>query len=92
MHAGETVTVTVRGNRADGSAHRDGAVAEFFAPGRDPRRDPGDREPDHAAPLSFDPVTRAYAADIRTVHPDGQAWLPGAWTVRGAVTDADGLT
>jgi hypothetical protein len=85
VHAGEKIAVLVRGNCLDGTAHHGGAIAEFFAPGRDPQHDPGDREPDSSVPLGFDPVTRTYGADVPTA-----AWAPGTWTVRGAVLGADG--
>lgn len=85
MQAGQTLAVRVRGARPDGSAHRHGAVARFYAPGRDPRRDPADREPDRTAVLAFDPVTRDYGAEVPT-----GGWVPGDWTVQGAVLGADG--
>jgi hypothetical protein len=90
MQAGETLAVRVRGVRADGTAHSRGAVAQFYAPGRDPEHDPAARDPDKVLVLPFDAVTRHYGADVRTVHPDGRAWAPGTWTVRAAVLGADG--
>jgi hypothetical protein len=86
MQAGQTIAVRVRGARPDGSAHRHGAVAAFWGPGRDPRRDPGDRVPDRTAVLAFDPVTRTYGAEVRTA-----GWRPGTWTVRGIVLGPDGV-
>ncbi len=85
VEAGQTLAVRVRGTRLDGSAHEHGAVAQFWRPGRDPRRNAGDRAPDRLAVLAFDPVTRTYGADVRT---DG--WAPGDWTARGMVLGADG--
>jgi len=86
MHAGEAIAVRVRGNRLDGTAHDGGAVAAFFAPGKDPEHVPGDREPDRQAALGFDPVTRVYGAQVRTA-----GWAPGTWTCRGTVLGADGV-
>jgi hypothetical protein len=85
VQAGQTLAVRVRGTRADGSAHAYGAVAQFYAPGRDPRHVPADREPDRQAVLAFDPGTRLYGAEVRT---DG--WQPGDWTLRGVVLGASG--
>jgi hypothetical protein len=85
VQAGQALAVRVRGVKPDGSAHSRGAVAQFYAPGKDPRHVPGDREPDRIAVLSFDPDTRTYGAEVRT---DG--WQPGDWTLRGVVLGADG--
>lgn len=68
-----------------GAAHAAGAIAQFYRPGRDPRRDPAGRVPDRQAVLAFDPVTRAYGAGVSTA-----GWEPGNWTARGVVLGADG--
>lgn len=86
MQAGEKLAVRLRGTRADGRAHRSGAVAEFFAPGRDPEHDPADRIPDRQAVPAFDEASRTYAAEVSTA-----GWEPGSWTVRGAVLGPDGV-
>jgi hypothetical protein len=85
VQAGEKLAVRVRGTRMDGSAHRHGAVAAFFAPGKDPEHVLADRVPDRQVPLGFDPVARVYGAEVRT---DG--WRPGTWTVQGTVLGPDG--
>jgi hypothetical protein len=85
MQAGQKLTVRVRGIRPGGGVHDRGAVAQFYAPGRDPEHDPADREPDRVLVLPFDPVTRFYARDVATA-----GWAPGTWTLRGVVLDAGG--
>jgi hypothetical protein len=85
MMAGQAILVRVRGVRGSGAAHRGSAVAAFFAPGKDPERDPASRDPDRLAVLAFDPAARAYAAEVPTL-----GWVPGTWTVRGTVLGPDG--
>lgn len=85
MQAGQAIAVRVRGSRPDGSAHRFGAVAVFFAPGKDPRVNPADRTPDRQVILALDPAARIYGAKVSTA-----GWAPGAWTVQGVVLGPDG--
>jgi hypothetical protein len=81
MQAGQDIAVRVRAHRPDGTSVRGTAVAAFFAPGRDPERNPDGRGPDTEAGLGFDAVTRTYGADVPTA-----GWAPGEWTVCGRVT------
>lgn len=80
MHAGERISVQLRASRPNGTTVRACAVAAFFAPGKDPQRRPGDREPDFEVQLVFDEVSRTYGAE-----PSTAGWEPGTWTVQGKV-------
>lgn len=78
MQAGQKLAVRMRAARPDGSVVRAPALAEFFAPGKDPERDPASR----VVPLVFDEASRLYGAEVSTA-----GWAPGLWTYRGTVTD-----
>lgn len=76
MNAGETILVRVTAAR-DGSPVTDGPVtAEFWAPGTDPARD----LPACEVPCFYDERNRRWLARVDTA-----GWVPGRWTVRGAV-------
>jgi hypothetical protein len=85
MQAGKKLSVRVRAARMNGSSHSAGAVALFFAPGKDPERVPADRTPDRQVILAFDAASRTYGAEVPTA-----GWAPGTWTVQGMVLGADG--
>jgi hypothetical protein len=85
MQAGKKLAVRVRGARTDGKAHSGGAVAWFFAPGKDPEHVPADRVPDRQVVLSFDPASRTYGAEVST-----RGWAPGDWVLQGVVLGPDG--
>ena len=53
---------------------------DFFAPGKNPQRNPNDRTPDVSnIPVSFDEEIEAYVAYVLT---DGSPWEPGRWSYR----------
>jgi len=75
--AGETIEVTVRCSTTSGEVIRSGhVVAQFWAPGSD-----RGGEPDRQVTAVFDPAARGF-----TCWADTSGWVPGTWTVRGAVT------
>lgn len=62
------------------------AIADFFAPGKDPVHSPADRaSPDFTYPAYFDSASRYYLVPVTT---DG--WTPGIWTVRGTISGGAG--
>lgn len=81
MHAGQDIAIRLKAATDDGKVVRAAQVtAEFWAPGKDPRSDPGVRaQPDYSAPCEFD----GHATWTCRVPTDG--WQPGTWTVRGLV-------
>ncbi len=88
MQAGQTVLVRVKAATAEGSVARDGsAVAEFWAPGRDPQAVPETLvSPDWTVPCTWKEELRAFCAQV-----DTSGWAAGTWTVRGlAVSETSG--
>lgn len=80
LQVGQTALVRVKASEPDGAVPREGsAVAEFWAPGRDPEHDPAARgRPDHVVECFFDEKLRAWTAAVST-----EGWQAGTWTVRG---------
>jgi hypothetical protein len=69
------------------------AVVDFFAPGKNPVSNVGDREPDKGPlPMTFDPdvVNKdgTKGAYIALVDTSGAGWVPGKWTYRVTISDA----
>jgi hypothetical protein len=87
LQAGQTALIRVKAATVSGAVPRDGyAVAEFWAPGRDPEHDPEAREhPDYQVELAWHEELRAWAA-----HADTAGWAPGTWTVRGRANVSTG--
>lgn len=60
-------------------------VAEFYAPGRDPKKVPADRAtPDDSVSVAYDASAEGYLAFWPTAGKD-----PGKWTVRIHLTGGD---
>jgi hypothetical protein len=80
LQVGETAVVRVKAATPDGRVARDGyAIAQFWAPGRDPRHDHDLQDhPDHELECQWDEKLRAWVAQA-----DTSGWAPGDWTVRG---------
>lgn len=87
--AGETIVARVKGSfpAPDGRVVREGTVvAEFWAPGRNPRLEPSQRDtPDYYAECTYDQRTSGWVARIST-----EGWAPGAWTMRGRLSTVAG--
>lgn len=88
LYVGEAVRISAEALDPDGRSPLDppplSAHVEFWAPGRNPVRDPDVRgTPDVAAqPLTRDDVTGVWALYQST---DGAPWVAGKWTYRVTV-------
>lgn len=80
LQVGKTAIVRVKTADSNGRVAREGwAVAEFWAPGKDPEHDPSVRDrPDKSFECFWDEPSRAWTAHVET-----EGWEPGSWTVRG---------
>ncbi len=86
MYVGESIEVHVRATKPTTGRFVTGAtaIAEFFAPDKDPVNDVDTRaDPDTVIPLAFDEGSFAYTGVT-----DTGAWEAGRWTVRAVLSDA----
>jgi len=87
MYSGEVLTVRVRASDPVTQAVITDAAgtASFYAPPNDPQDNPSQRTPYLTVPLSFDPVSRYYLANVPTA-----GWPGGTWWVQGYVSGGAG--
>lgn len=84
IYVGEAITIKASAlNPATGLPITDAsAVAEFYAPGKDPKNNPADRQTDRPdATLTYDPIQEAYVGFVST-----DSWESGKWSYRVRIT------